>query len=175
MADANPHHTLLSAGADMHLIKNTVQATQANTNTIKAPSAACCTCKSALGQTSSLLYHNWHNLQQFSTTTSTPCDLCSVLFFGTMDMCLCYNSAIGVATALALMAATISVFPVLMIKTDDRHSNPGMGLDPKIIGSLGNVETEHFSHVYRLPDSYIVTKPAVLPCVQCAVLQYILL
>jgi hypothetical protein len=82
MADANPHHTLLSAGADMHLIKNTVQATQADTNTIKAPSAACCTCKSALGQTTSLLYHNWHNLQQFSTTTSTVSSKTVAMFEG---------------------------------------------------------------------------------------------
>ena len=175
MADANSYYILLSAGANMHLIKKNVQATEANTNTIKTLLAGCYTCELALGQISSLLYYNWHNLQQFFITISMSCDLCSILFFGNIDMCLCYDSAIGVATALALIAITISVFPVLIIKTNDYHSNHGMDLDPKIIGSLRNVEMEQFSHVYWLLDLYIVTEPPVLPCVQHTVLQYILL
>lgn len=32
----------------------------------------------------------------------------------------------------------------------------------KIIGSQGDVETEHLSSVYQLPDSYIVTEAAVI-------------
>jgi len=66
MADANPHPTPLPAGADVHLIKYTAQAMQANIKHYQSliGSLLYSMCKSALGQIFPLLYHIWHSMQQ---------------------------------------------------------------------------------------------------------------
>ena len=58
-----------------------------------------------------------------------------------MDLCLCYDSANGIAAAL-----TLTIWVLLL----------------KIIGSQGDVEMEHLSSMYWLPNSYIVTEAAVI-------------
>ena len=55
MADANPHPISLLTGADIHLIKNTLQALPADL--VKASSAAHYMFRLALGQIFLLLYH----------------------------------------------------------------------------------------------------------------------
>ena len=86
MADANPHHTPLPAGADMHLVKYNLQASASDINTIKASLAACFTYKLALVRTFPLLYHVWHSMQQIphliiyaSRNMSSPIDRKSVV------------------------------------------------------------------------------------------------
>jgi hypothetical protein len=63
--DITINPTPLPAGADKHLIKIILHKQHRPiSNIIKASSAAFCVCKSALGQTLPLLYHDWHNMRQ---------------------------------------------------------------------------------------------------------------
>jgi hypothetical protein len=79
--------------------------------------------------------------------------------FGTMDLCLCYDSANGIAATLALMT---SLTPVWMSRPITTALTQAWVLVPKIIESQGDVEMEHLSSVYQLLDLYIVTKAAVI-------------
>ena len=119
MADANPHPTPLPAGADVHLVKNTAQATQADIKHYQ----------SLIG---SLLYVQIGTRPDISFAVSrlaqyaanpTPQHLCLANYvmsylLGTVDKCLCYDGANGAG----LHGYSDSS---LADQTDDRHSTSG--------------------------------------------------
>ena len=119
MADANPHPTPLPAGADVHLVKNTTQATQAEIKHYQ----------SLIG---SLLYVQIGTRPDISFAVSRLAQYAAnpspqhlhlatyVLSYllGTVDMRLCYDGANGVG----LFGYTDSS---LGDQTDDRHSTSG--------------------------------------------------
>ena len=63
MIDVNPHNTPLLAGADVHLVKNTEQASLAEIKHYQSIIGSLLYVL-AIIQTSPLLYHGWPSMQQ---------------------------------------------------------------------------------------------------------------
>jgi hypothetical protein len=116
MADANPHPTPLPAGANLHLIKNTAQAIQAEVKHFQSliGSLLYYMCKLALGQIFPLLYHIWHSMQQTLHYNIYTLLLMSCSIYWELLTSAC---AMMVPMALAFMAILIPVWVTRLITT----------------------------------------------------------
>jgi hypothetical protein len=64
MADANPYHTPLLAGADTHLVKYDLQASALDIKHYQSLIGSLLYIQIGTAQTFPLLYHIWHSMQQ---------------------------------------------------------------------------------------------------------------
>src|SRR5258708_16210622 len=116
MADANPHPTPLPAGADVHLIKNIAQATQAEIKHFQSLIGSLLYVQ--IGTRPDISFAVSHLVQY--ATNPTPQHLCLATYvlsylLGTADKCLCYDGTNGSG----LHGYSDSS---LGDQTDDRHS-----------------------------------------------------